>query len=281
MTVNKGTDARPPFFSIEDAVVDKYELGPLAGWLYVVIAKHINRKTNEAFPSLTRLAKMAGMSRASVIRNIKVLEEKHLIEVTREVNPATKEKEVNHYRLMPATKGVVSDSNQGSIGGKLGVVSDRDINHKNLNQNNDPAPIGAVAEVIEFPAPASETKVKRTRKPDPLFDAVRQHIFGIDDPNAEGGRIGKISNWLAGKYEGKSGQKVGKIGRPAEPKHVEAFAKYCKGKGITPPRDFVKFVEAWREWATSFKSKPTITSMLQDEEPVDFGVDSFVRKAVS
>lgn len=140
MTINRATDTRPPFFSIEDAVVDQYQLGALAGWLYVVIVRHINRKTNEAFPSINRLAKLAGMSRASVMRNIKVLEEKKLIDVIRETNNETKEKQVNHYRLLPATRGVVSDRDQGSISEQLGVVSDVDYNQKNTNHIKEIAP---------------------------------------------------------------------------------------------------------------------------------------------
>jgi hypothetical protein len=146
------------------------------------------------------------------------------------------------------------------INGLNGSITNTSIKEK------DSAPVGAGVALQ-----------KRKRKADPLFDAVRQHIFGIDDPNAEGGRIGKISNWLAGKYEGKSGQKVGKIGRPAEPKHVEAFAKYCKARGITPPRDFVKFVETWREWATSQRSRPSIATIPEDAVPIDHGVNAFVR----
>lgn len=92
------------------------------------------------------------------------------------------------------------------------------------------------------------------REPDPIFDAVALHIFEIKDANAEGGRIAKISNWLKGSYDGRGKQKVGKISAPAEVKHVEAFAQHCKAQGITPPYDFVRFVENWRKWA----SKPVL-----------------------
>jgi DNA-binding transcriptional regulator YhcF (GntR family) len=146
---NLATDKRPPFFCIEDAVIEDYHLTPLTGWLYVVIVKHINRKTGEAFPSLNQLAKLAGMSRASVIRGIKTLEEKKLIEVTRECVPGTKEREVNHYKLLSATKvvadsnkvvsdrnHVVSEVNNGGITETPQVVSDVDSNHIESNQKN-------------------------------------------------------------------------------------------------------------------------------------------------
>lgn len=134
MSQNRATDARPPYFSIEEAVIDHYELHPLAGWLYVVIVRHINRKRNDAFPSLNRLAKIAKMSRASVIRYTKVLEDVGLIEVIREKDE-NGEKQVNHYRLLPATR-VVSVSNYGSNSPQLPVVSDSNLNQKNLNQTN-------------------------------------------------------------------------------------------------------------------------------------------------
>ena len=92
------------------------------------------------------------------------------------------------------------------------------------------------------------------REPDPIFDAVALHIFEINDTNAEGGRIAKIANWLKGSYDGRGKQKVGKISAPAEVKHIEAFAQHCKTQGITPPYDFVRFVENWRKWA----SKPVL-----------------------
>jgi hypothetical protein len=114
---------------------------------------------------------------------------------------------------------------------------------------------------------------KTPRQPDPLFDAVKTSIFGIEE-DATGGRIAKISNWLAGKYEGRGGQKVGKIKRPAEPSHIAAFAKYCKDNGMTPPRDLVKFVENWRAWASTANGKPKLT-IEPDAEPDDWGADRF------
>jgi DNA-binding transcriptional regulator YhcF (GntR family) len=136
---NRGTDTRPPVIIIEESVVDKYNLPPLAGWLYIVIVRHINRKSGEAFPSVARLAKLANMSRASVIRYTKVLEEANLISVTRE-KADVGDNEVNHYRLL-TTSGVVSDSNhlvsdsnEGGITQQVGVVSESDHNQIDINQ---------------------------------------------------------------------------------------------------------------------------------------------------
>src|SRR5690348_3561310 len=115
---DKATDKRPQFFLIEDAVVTDFNLDPYAGWLYVVIIKHADRKTGEAFPGIARLAKLCNMSRSQVMRGIKTLEDKHLIEVRRDTKPLKGEKrqrEVNHYQVLSAT---------GNTYQQLGVVSD-------------------------------------------------------------------------------------------------------------------------------------------------------------
>ena len=93
----RATDTRPPFFMIEDAVVEHYGLNPYEGWLYVVIVKHANRKTGEAFPSIATLVRETCMSKSSVIRYIKTLEAKRLIRVDRDENAHGQDREVNHY----------------------------------------------------------------------------------------------------------------------------------------------------------------------------------------
>lgn len=103
-----------------------------------------------------------------------------------------------------------------------------------------------------------------------LFTAVAKHVYGIDgeDVNGAGGRIGKISNWLAGKYAGRGENKIGKISHPASPEHVARFAAWYKDEhpGVTLPRDFVKFVESWREWATSQRApKKNRIAFTQEE----------------
>lgn len=101
-------------------------------------------------------------------------------------------------------------------------------------------------------APKSGAVVPPTRPRDLLFDAVQVHVFGIPlEEKANGGRIGRISNWLNGKFEGKGSARVGFISAPAQPEHVEKFAAWCKAEGFTAPRDVVKFVEQWRRWAAT------------------------------
>lgn len=115
------------------------------------------------------------------------------------------------------------------------------------------------SKIVEFPT--QPDKPKRERKPDPLFDAVKEHVFGIEG-EAAGGRIGIISSWLAGKNEGKRGEKVGLISKPAEPQHVKMFAEWCERQGFTVPHDLTKFVENWRKWATAMNGSLKAKSPL-------------------
>lgn len=147
---DKVTDKRPQFFMIEDAVVTDFNLDPYTGWLYVAIVKHADRKTGEAFPGIARLAKLCNMSRSQVMRGIKLLEEKRLIEVKRDTKPVKGEKrqrEVNHYQVLSASGstyqqlGVVSGSDYPSVSEQLGVVSgvERNKNHSKPESNNEVA----------------------------------------------------------------------------------------------------------------------------------------------
>lgn len=130
--IDKATDKRPQFILIEDVVVEKYDLDPYTGWLYVMILKHANKKTGEAFPGIARLAKLCNMSRSQVMRGITTLESKELIRVERDTKPMKGEKRqrtVNHYYVLPVSnQGVVSGSDYPSVSQQLGVVSDSDIN---------------------------------------------------------------------------------------------------------------------------------------------------------
>lgn len=125
------------------------------------------------------------------------------------------------------------------------------------------ADAGSLPKIVQFPTPdepAKPARVKKQRDPDPLFDAVKEHVFGIEG-EAEGGRIGIISSWLAQKNDGKR-TKVGKISNPAEPQHVKMFAEWCERQGFTVPHDLTKFVENWRKWATAMNGSLKAKSPL-------------------
>lgn len=111
----------------------------------------------------------------------------------------------------------------------------------------------------------------------PNFDAVCEYVFKTNpkDVGGDGGRIGAIAAWLNGKSDGmkRAGGKVGFISKPAEPKHIQLFARYWTQKypNATIPHDFVKFVEAWRAWASTKKEVviPSDPSMdLNTPQPI-------------
>lgn len=113
-----------------------------------------------------------------------------------------------------------------------------------------------------------ESVVSKKRERNPLFDAVALHVFEIDaaqmpgEVDQDGGRMGAITAWLSGKSDGlrrgKSKLTVGFISKSAEPKHVEQFAREYRQQNptISLPKDFEKFVEAWRKWASSKSRRP-------------------------
>lgn len=133
-------------------------------------------------------------------------------------------------------------------------------------------------------------KVTSTRKRDLLFDAVCEHVFEID-PNIvgqEGGRIGPIASWLSGKSEGmkRAGGKVGFISGPAEPAHVKQFVAAYKREhpNTNLPLDFVKFVEAWRKWASAIAKKPVIKPVVatsdKERTPEEIEELTMARKSI-
>lgn len=154
--------------AIPDCIIDDYDLPPLAGWLYVVIVRHVKRAGNDAFPSVTRLAKLTNMSKASVLRYTKVLEDKQLITVQRTESPAG-EPQVNHYQL--ANIGiVVAESEQGGISQQPPVVSvsNEVVAESEHNQLKD---IDTVPKEGTVSQPAR--KPRKHNLPNPPLDAAK------------------------------------------------------------------------------------------------------------
>lgn len=82
---------------------------------------------------------------------------------------------------------------------------------------------------------ASPSKPKASRPDNPLFNAVAEHVFGLDphQVNGDGGRIAKISTWLKKQ--------------DAPPEQLGEFTIWYRRKypGISAPRDLAKFQEHW------------------------------------
>ena len=155
-----------PTICIDPAIVDSYGLSPLAGWLYVVIARHINRDSGEGFPTVVRLAQLANMSRASVIRYIKELEDKKLIKVTRRNNGNRNENNV--YELLTDTSEV-SQSDQRSITEipEAAQVLVSDVDRKQVLKNKE-------HKATTVAGATEQVKPSQLRAKNGLYDAIQK-----------------------------------------------------------------------------------------------------------
>jgi len=89
----------------------------------VVIAKHANKKL-QAFPSVSRIAKLANMSPRSVHRKIIRLQELGLLHVKNQGKDGKKTSNLYTLRVVTESQGVVTDSQGGSD-----TVADRTSNN--------------------------------------------------------------------------------------------------------------------------------------------------------
>lgn len=220
-----------------------------------------------AYPGMDSIARFARTNRRNAIRYIQDAESDGELRVYERLDDRLGDNMSNLYKLnIPGTdkapfppdlKGNISDKPRAikpkggsgkstTTGG--GKSTTRGVVHLPLDPSVDPSSSDPKKKKKDSEPDGSGSAPARPR--DLIFDAVTLHIFGIDDPAAEGGRIAKIASWLKGSYAGTKGQQVGRISKPAEVQHIEKFAAYCKTEGFTPPLDFVKFVEHWRAWAS-------------------------------
>lgn len=226
-----------------------------------------------AYPSQKTIAKKCRVTPRTLRNTLDELEQADELIIYNRVNPANPEQHYsNVYHL--AQYGDPKANPPIDLRGQL---TPRKVERRDTG---DPTSTGIQATLpVEMPAtvevglpatsessidssldqsPQKDSPPKAGGEPKPrdlIFDAVALHIFGIEDAGAEGGRIGKISNWLKGTYEGKGKERVGKLSKPAEVIHIELFAAYCRHEGFTPPLDFVKFVEHWRKWSTIIRAQ--------------------------
>ena len=91
---------RTGFVMIDNEAIDSCDLSPRALSLYVILARHVNRESGLAWPSLDRLCALARMARATVVKYLKELESKGWIQVLRAFKPHSLAREVNRYRVL-------------------------------------------------------------------------------------------------------------------------------------------------------------------------------------
>ena len=86
----------------------------------------------KCFPSLTKLAKDAGVSKDTVVRRMKILEQKGLLSI--EKGNSVKS---NRYQLLVAESDkVVAESDYPSSRERLGVVAESATNDNHINDNH-------------------------------------------------------------------------------------------------------------------------------------------------
>lgn len=89
------------WFRIENEIIDSYgeQLGPYGLSILMCLARFANTEL-VCWPAVTTLAKRTGMSRRQALKQINLLKELGLIEITRQYNPETREYSSNLYKLL-------------------------------------------------------------------------------------------------------------------------------------------------------------------------------------
>ena len=93
-------------YKIDDAYLNGYArlCGVYATAVYNSLSRHADFNTQEAFPSIEKIAEQHNISRRSVIRGIKELELWGIIKITREKDTKTYRQKVNVYFLVDKTE---------------------------------------------------------------------------------------------------------------------------------------------------------------------------------
>lgn len=108
------------WFYLENALVEREDINYQEKLIYMVIAKHVNEQTQQAFPSYNTIAKKAGISRSTTIRAVNELIKKGLLrkEIRKKKNQL--ENDSNLYTLLSAkTSNASYESVHPNIGGSV------------------------------------------------------------------------------------------------------------------------------------------------------------------
>jgi hypothetical protein len=162
----------------------------------IMLADRHNADTGRCDPSLSKIADDCGLSRNSIIRNLKALADAGLIRIIRRVKPADETSGTiqgrNFYVLafdnyapqsalesgeyfdeVPAqTRGVVSNRDQGSATQALGVVP-----NSNPNQEVEPVREPSFVETSVSTPPPVGASTKKSKTKDPYAALIRDDLF--------------------------------------------------------------------------------------------------------
>ncbi len=224
------------FMKLYCDILPRKDLTPAAKVVYTVLADQILGSPSGEVPiGLRRLAKLTGLSVATILRAVDCLIEKTDLLVSRGKHKGLGIRTRNAYRLPPESvlemkrrpPGGVLDSEQGCTASETGGVLDSERNRtksetrpyskRNTSQNKD-RPDNKDQKKTKAP-PDSDFKLEagdglqpKARKPNPLFDAVVELFFPslldskLSKPNSEaitkageGARIQRVTTMLEAK----------------------------------------------------------------------------------
>lgn len=186
MKEDKGSDARNfPFFQVDNALIDKFGpvIGPYGIAVYVAIARHLNRKSGVAFPSIRTLARETGMSVPRAQKSVNELSEQGLISIDR-TKRNTLGNKVNLYELVdvaPLTPCLTTLNTPVLNEVKQPVFNEVEQNKTNPSNKTKDSP-GAKA-APDAPRFAVGDRVALANDPDPyvaVFDTLDGDASMID-----------------------------------------------------------------------------------------------------
>lgn len=194
---------RHSFWIADNVVIDEYaaKIGPHAFMVYCLLLRMAGDK-RECYPGHGHIMRTLKLSRPTVTKAIRILEEAGLIRVVERLEPGTRERATNQYIILdvsqatkPSGKGGKSDfpPQSDEVGNEIAHVG-KEISHQVGNEiaqvgngvsqevGNEIAPKKTSTEEDKLKKIDTATPTaprRRERPPDPIFDALVE-VFGID-----------------------------------------------------------------------------------------------------
>lgn len=123
------------YLSLPDVLLRRTDLAASAKLVWMALAGHLGPDGTEVWPSINRLARMTGLDRKTVLRDIAALEDAELLTLSREIG------HVNRYRLLQPEAGLfdaASDQSEKATGGKRPTTATSDQSQKGTSPKKGP-----------------------------------------------------------------------------------------------------------------------------------------------
>jgi len=265
---NRAHTYERPYTRIQDSIITDFDLGPMAGWLYVVMKRYTSAGDETSFPSIATLAKEAGMSPNTVKKYTKVLVNKGLILVhKRKTEQGDNDSNLYIFRDPDLVRGVGRQLPNG------GAPVAHEEEPSNNNQKTVPA------KPVSEPPPAEKKSEKPKRKPVPARTLiVCKGSLGwkpTDDNDTPGKRLVIRANKVVA-FLNESAPEV----TNDNPAKLRAFYRWWRKnyKDANPPVDDTKFATHWQVFSRAYEAKHNPAPAQQAEavsyDPTD-GLDKW------